>query len=149
MTAVTELALAADLSELTRLADAIETFCDAHALPPAVSYQISLAADELITNVISYGFPDGATGLPITVRLAAGEGDSASVTVVIVDDGPAFDPFAEAPPPVLEGDIEDRPIGGLGVHLVRSMMDQVHYARIDGRNVVTLRKQIPAGMADD
>ena len=59
--------------------------------------------------------------------------------------GQAFPP----PPPVLEGDIEDRPIGGLGVHLVRSMMDQVDYARIDGRNVVTLRKQIPAGIADD
>lgn len=144
MTAATQMALAADLSELTRLADRIEEFCAANEVPPAVAYQLTLAADELITNVISYGFPDGAPGLPISVSLSAGAPGRAEVSVVISDDGPAFDPFAEAPPPVLEGDIDDRPIGGLGVHLVRTMMDDVSYAREAGRNVVTLRKRITA-----
>ncbi len=60
---------------------------------------------------------------------------------MIEDDGIAFDPLI-APPPDLDSDIEDRPIGGLGVYLVKEMMDEVEYARADGRNRVTLVKNV-------
>lgn len=129
--------LANDLAEIPRLAEAVEAFFDERGLPPKLAFEFNLALDELLTNVISYAFPAGGDHR-ITVRVAiAGDG---RVTAELEDDGAPFDPFAEAPPPVLDGDLEDRPIGGLGVHFVRTMMDAVQYERRGGRNRVTLAK---------
>ncbi len=70
------------------------------------------------------------------------------ITVEIEDDGRAFDPF-DAPPPDLTSSIEERAIGGLGVHLVRSLTDDASYERRDGRNIVTLRKRAAAKEAKE
>lgn len=137
MTASLDLRLANDLAEIPRLAEAVEAFFEEHGLPPKLAFNFNLALDELLTNVISYAFEPG-TAHEIAVRLAVAGGQ---VTAELEDDGPAFDPLTQAPAPVLDGDLDDRPVGGLGIHFVKTMMDSVRYERRDGRNRLTLSKR--------
>lgn len=138
MTDALDLRLRNDLEEIPRLAETIEEFFDGHGLPPTLAFNFNLALDELLTNVISYAFEPGSEH-EIAVRVTV---DGAMlVTAAIEDDGPAFDPFTDARPPVLDGGVDDRPIGGLGIHFVKSMMDDVRYERRDDRNHVVLIKR--------
>ncbi|HYE48678.1 MAG TPA: ATP-binding protein [Azospirillaceae bacterium] len=130
--------LARDLSEIHRLAEAVEGWCDAEGVPMDAAMQLNLALDELITNTISYGY-DGAPDKPhIAVRL---DREADWLTVVLEDDARPFDPLSR-PPPDTEAALEDREIGGLGIHFVRSFMDEVAYRRDGDRNILTLRKKI-------
>lgn len=140
MTDRLDLRLANDLAEIPRLAEAVEAFFDARGLPAALAFNFNLALDELLTNVISYAFPAGGRH-EVAVRMAV---EGGLVTAEVIDDGLPFDPLTEAKPPVLEGDIDDRPIGGLGIHFVRTMMDSVRYERRDDRNHLTLVKRAAA-----
>jgi anti-sigma regulatory factor (Ser/Thr protein kinase) len=129
-----------DLAELSRVAESVEEFCANQAIPAACAFKLNVALEELLTNTISYGYGDeGRHEIAIDI---AREGEM--IVTELSDDGRAFDPL-NAPPPDLDSTIEDRRIGGLGVHLVKTMMDDVTYAYRDGRNHVTLRKKI----ADD
>lgn len=131
------LTAANDLAEIRRVIAALETFGEDHALPPRVVTHMSLALDELMTNIITYGFDTpGPHSITLTLDL-----DDDALTVELNDGGRPFNPL-QMPPPDLDLEIEDRPIGGLGIHLVRKMMDDVRYARTDGRNVLTLRKTV-------
>lgn len=75
----------------------------------------------------------------VKVSLAVSDGE---MVLGIEDDGPAFDPL-DAPEPDVEAALEDRPVGGLGIYLLREMMDRLEYARVDGRNCLTLHKRLP------
>lgn len=125
-----------DMGDLGRLPPQLEAFAEQAELPPDVAMHIDIVLDELLANTISYGYPDGRAGR-ISLRLQVGR----DVTIVIEDDGDAFDPLSAAPPD-LDSDLEHRQIGGLGVHFVRTMMDSVDYQRIDGVNRLTLTKQL-------
>jgi anti-sigma regulatory factor (Ser/Thr protein kinase) len=96
---------------------------------------VNLALDEIVTNVISYAYGD-ARQHEILVHLALERGELA---VCVVDDGRPFNPV-DAPPVDLDADMKDRPIGGLGIQIVRSVMDALDYRREDGRNILTMRK---------
>ena len=98
---------------------------------------MNLALDEVVTNVIRYAHDDGRQH-PIVVRLALEQG---VLTAQVEDDGRAFNPL-DAPVPDIGAGIDDRPIGGLGIHLVRSVMTSVEYRREDGRNVLTMKKRL-------
>ena len=118
------------------MAERIDEFCAAQGVSPAIAYAVNLSVDELLTNTISYGYEDGAAHrIDIAVRM-----DESVIVVEIADDAAPFDPF-EAERPDTGATIEDRPIGGLGVHLVREMMDGHRYCRRGGRNIVTLTKE--------
>jgi sigma-B regulation protein RsbU (phosphoserine phosphatase) len=96
-----------------------------------------MAFDELLTNVISYAYDDeGQHKIDIRVSLL-----NDAVVIVITDSGIPFNPF-QMKTPDTEASIDDRDIGGLGVHLVREMLDQVNYQRKVDQNVVTLVKGI-------
>jgi len=134
MTATLEVALAAHLEEIGRLAERVEAFGEENDLPMKVVFNLNLAFDELITNVISYGL-DANADAPIIVRLSLADG---ILVAEIEDAGRPFDPFEDAPDPDTESDVADRPIGGLGVHLVKTLIPQVGYRREGDRNRVTL-----------
>ena len=105
--------------------------------PPAADYLASLAIEELVTNCIKYGYDDSAEHIiEIELKLAAGE-----LVVTVTDDGHPFNPL-EVPEPDTGLPIEDRSIGGLGIHLLRKMADRMDYARADGKNQLTLRKSL-------
>ena len=129
------LTIANDLAEIGRIAPVIEDFCAEQGLGEGIAYAINLSLDELLTNTISYGFEDGGRHAIDIVLEAAGD----RATVTVRDDAVAFDP-TQAGDPDLDLDLDDRPIGGLGIHIVRAMMDEVRYERVDGHNQLILTK---------
>ncbi|MDX2171053.1 MAG: ATP-binding protein [Deltaproteobacteria bacterium] len=142
-----EITLRTDLNELATLAAFVEQFAADAALPPAVAFQLNLVLDELVTNAIEYGHPAGGgsdAGAGIYLRLER-LGDL--LEVHLVDGGIAFDPRTRADPD-LTAPIEERQIGGLGIHLVRHYVDDVDYTREGGRNHVRLRKRLTARRDD-
>ena len=137
MTASLSVTLVNDQSEVERLSRLVEAFGKAEGLPPDSILTVNLALDEVITNIIRYAHDDGRQH-PIVVQLALEPG---VLTAQVVDDGRAFNPL-DAPVPDLNASIEERPIGGLGIHLVRTMMNSVEYRRQNGRNVLILKKML-------
>ena len=125
----------ATLDELQGLQAKVAEFGTAEDWPPAFAYQVELVIEELCVNVVNYG-GDGRHSIELSMQ-----SDPTELTIDIVDDGHAFDPFSEAPAPDLQSDVEHRPIGGLGVHFVKTMMDEAHYKRESDRNHVTLVKR--------
>jgi anti-sigma regulatory factor (Ser/Thr protein kinase) len=124
------------LAEIGRAAELIEVFGAAHGLSPDVVFKLNLALDEVMTNIISHAYDDEAEH-QIAIGVAL---DGEGVSVRVEDDGRAFNPL-DAPRPDLGLDLADRPIGGLGVHIVRSVMDALEYRREDARNILIMRKR--------
>jgi anti-sigma regulatory factor (Ser/Thr protein kinase) len=122
--------------EVTRTARLIEAFGTAHGLSAELVFQLNLAVDEVVTNVIRYAWDDEAEH-QVRIRVSL---DDDTVSVRVEDDGRAFNPL-DAPKPDLGLGIDERPIGGLGVHIVRSLMDALEYHREDGRNIFIMRKR--------
>lgn len=129
-----DLSLPNKLSEMEKLVAALDYFIEASAIPAKPAYRLHLAVDEFVNNAVDYGYGDGRAG-EVRVHLRH-TGDALELT--LSDDGDAFDPF-HAPPPDLSGTVEERRIGGLGVHLVRTLADSFGYERANGRNIVSLR----------
>jgi len=131
--------LAVKMTELDRLAEAVERFCEDNDVPPKAAMQLNLVLEELFTNTVSHGY-DGhvSDGLPIRVAL---EREGGSVLVDVSDGGSAFDPIG-ASEPDLDLDVEDRPIGGLGLHFLRTMMTDLRYSREGERNRLTFSKAL-------
>ena len=129
--------LANRLEEIERLAGVIEAFCAQHQLPDAIAFAFNLSLDEVVTNIISYAFTDVQEhAIDVRLRLDAGV-----LHAEVSDDGRPFNPI-EVPAPDLDAPIEERRIGGLGIHIVREMMDTLGYAREGGRNVLRLSKRV-------
>jgi len=101
--------------------------------------QIALASEEIFVNVIHYAYPDADGDIEIGVRDPAGE---AGIEIMIRDRGVAFDPL-ERETPDISAPVAERPIGGLGIFMVRQIMDSVGYERRDGENVFTMTKRLP------
>jgi len=126
-----------DVAEISGVAEQIDSFCEEHGASEETAHALNLSIDELLTNAISYGYGDDATHeIEVAVRMEEG-----TIIVEIFDDAKPFDPFKEAKIPDTSLGIEDRPIGGLGVFLVREMMDSFGYRREGGRNIVTICKK--------
>jgi anti-sigma regulatory factor (Ser/Thr protein kinase) len=138
VTASLSVTLVNDQSEVERLSRLVEAFGEAEGVSADSIFSVNLALDEVITNIIRYAHDDGGRQHPIVVRLALEPG---VLTAQVEDDGRAFNPL-EAPPPDLNASIEERPIGGLGIHLVRTMMNSVEYRRENGRNVLIMKKML-------
>ena len=133
--ATLELSLKNDLSELAVAAERIDGFCAANDLPSGVAFAVKLSVDELLSNTIGYGYADGgAHRIDMTIRLEGGV-----LAIELADDARPYDPTV-VPSPDIDAPIEERPIGGLGIHIVRETMDGFSYRRAEGRNIVTLTK---------
>ncbi|HBK54643.1 ATP-binding protein [Syntrophomonas wolfei] len=132
-----EFRLKNELEEIRLLAEAIELWGEENGIPGKTLFQLNLALDELLTNTITYGYPEGGEH-EIMLRLIP-EGEK-ELLIEIRDDGLAFNPL-EVKAPDLKQDIEERPIGGLGIHLVRQMLDELEYRRENGQNILLMRKK--------
>jgi len=125
------------LGEISRVVGSLEQLAAAQGVPASSIWPVSVALDEVLSNIINYGYADrGEHRIDVRIALEGGQ-----VAVEIEDDGAAFDPLA-APPPVLDGDVTTRPIGKLGIHIVRSLMNEVSYARVGGRNRLLLKRRL-------
>ena len=120
--------------ELDRITSAIEEFGEASGWAPDLVYKINLVLEELTLNIMNYGYTDEDIHY---IDVSVNTGD-AEVTIEIVDDGRPFNPVVDAPLPDLDGPMMDRRIGGWGVHIVRTIMDDVSYVRDDNKNRMKL-----------
>ncbi|KAF5087654.1 Serine-protein kinase RsbW [anaerobic digester metagenome] len=131
-----ELTVRAELGALTAIADFLAKTLA--GCGDELVFAIQLAVDEACSNIVLYGYP----GEPGSITIAC-TADDDTVRVTITDDGVPFDPLT-APPPPLDVPVEERPIGGLGIHFIRTVTDSVAYAREGERNVLSMEKKRPA-----
>lgn len=125
------------LTEVPRAVARVEVFCASHSVPARIVHRFTLVLDEVLTNVITHAFPDGcAHEIAVQVDCRGG-----ALTAAVRDDGAPFDPLSQ-PPPDVRAPVEDRKVGGLGIHLVRSLMDDVAYRREGGRNCLAFRTRV-------
>jgi len=103
-------------------------------VPEKTVLELELAVDEAVTNIMLHGYSSSEGRIWISCGVEGGR-----VRVRIEDEAPPFDP-TEAAEPDLEGDADERPIGGLGIHLIRRMTDELRYERAGGRNILVLGK---------
>lgn len=123
--------------ERENLVRGLEDFCREQHVPPEVRNAADVALEEHVTNVLTYGYE---AGVPHRVVVAL-KVDANCLCVEVADDGKPCDPLA-TPPVDTSVPLAEKPIGGLGVHLMRAFMDELSYAREAGRNVLRMRKQI-------
>ena len=131
------LELDAEIESLATADKAVGDFAESMSWPDEATFKVKLVLEEILMNVISYG-GDSSHKPRITLHLSQ---QNDLLSMEISDDGIAYDPLT-APPPDLESDLDDRPIGGLGVHLVRELMDSVSYRFKDGRNHLRVTKAL-------
>jgi anti-sigma regulatory factor (Ser/Thr protein kinase) len=118
-------------------AEKAEAWLEAYDPSPKALYLVPLAIEEIVTNCIHYGYDDaGEHTIVITLSVA-----DQTLTMTVVDDGHEFDPLAQKTPN-LAAPAEDRSIGGLGIHLLRNLSDEIVYERRDGTNRLTLTKRL-------
>ncbi len=121
------------VAELQYIHEAIEEFGRQEEWDARLAFRVQLVIEEMVINVINYGHEDGSHEIEITM-----DSEPELLRIEITDDGKPFDPLEDAPEPDLEGSIEDRRVGGLGVYLVRTMMDDLSYQREQGKNHLVL-----------
>ena len=126
-----------DAAHLPALTQFLNDFWLETELPAPLSAPFELALEEIFLNVVMHGSPQGSRPW-VQVSLALAEG---GLTMTVEDDGPGFDPLSLPPPDVTAG-LNERPVGGLGIFLVRQLMDEVTYCRIGERNQLRMTKRI-------
>lgn len=126
-----------DVRQIPQLADFVETIAQESNLDQALAMTLNLALEEAVTNVIMYAYPKGSQGLVDLEAIVRKD----SLVFILSDSGKPFDPTA-APKADISLDVEERPIGGLGIYMVMNIMDSVAYRRENGRNILTMTKKI-------
>ena len=126
-----------DIEQVPELAVFIDAVCEELGLDPSLTMSLNLALEEAVVNSMNYAYPAGTKG-NITVEAQANE---ERLRFTISDEGMPFDPTAASEVDT-ELSAEERPIGGLGIYLFRQIMDSINYERVDGRNILTLRKKL-------
>lgn len=131
------LTLTNDVQQVPKLAEFMDAVCEAMGFDEVTTMQMNLAIEEAVVNVMNYAYPEGTTG-SVNIEVQAND---VRLKFVISDSGKHFDPTSVA---TVDTSLsaEDRSIGGLGIFLVRQLMDSVNYERIGGFNVLTLRKKL-------
>ena len=132
-----ELKLKNQVDELQRLNLFIEEICDELSLDMGLRLDLNLVLEEVVSNVIFYAYPEGTTA---DIELLA-ESDGKELTFVLSDQGKHFDPTAKED---LDTDVNpmNRELGGMGIYIVKNIMNEVIYQRLEGRNLLTMRKEI-------
>ena len=125
------------LEQLDTVVQTIEMLAEEWDLPLSLSMNLNLVLEELVTNIIFYGYDDKDEHL-IHITLA---NESGTIRIRIEDDAREFNPLLQDEPNV-DGALEERKIGGLGIFFVRKIMDEVTYERSGNKNILTLTKAL-------
>ena len=135
-------AVPADAAQLSVLTEFLREFGSAAGLAPTQVGTLELALEEIFLNIVLHGSePGSAPQVEVSLEL-----ETDAVTMTVDDDGPQFDPLS-LPPPDVTATLADRRVGGLGVFLVRELMDTVSYARVAGRNQLRMSKRLEGSSA--
>ena len=129
--------LANDISEIARLNEFVEEIGNEFSLSPEVVFNLTLVLEEAVVNIINYAYPkEDHESIYLSAKL-----HNDSIILVLTDTGKEFDPTM-APEADITLSADERPIGGLGIFLIRQILNEVKYERIDGKNVLTLEKKL-------
>ena len=129
--------LANDISEIAKLNEFVEEIGTDFSLSPEVVFNLNLVLEEAVVNIINYAYPkEEHETIYLSAMLRNG-----SIILVLTDTGKEFDPTM-APDVDITLSAEEREIGGLGIFLIRQIMNEVKYERIDGKNILTLEKKL-------
>ena len=131
------LTLSNNIEEIPLLAEFVESICEQAGLDMGITMNVNLAMEEAVVNVMNYAYPLGTQGKIVIEAMA----DDQRVKFVIVDQGAPFDPTTKEDVDTTLS-IDDRPTGGLGIHLIRQIMDTINYERKGKNNVLTLCKKL-------
>lgn len=131
-----ELSLEAKVEHLDQVLAFVDEQLEAHGCPVKTQMQIDVAVEELFVNIAHYAYAP-ASG-PATIRMEA-EDEPPAVSITFIDRGVPYDPLSK-PDPDVSLPAEERPIGGLGIYMVKKSMDNVDYAYRDGQNILRIRK---------
>ena len=126
-----------NLQEIDRMTKELEIYCDKEDLPSKIKHNLTLVLEELVTNIISYGYKDEKEHI-ISISFKK---DKDTLIVEVEDDGIAFDPL-KAKPPAMDRDIDEMEPGGLGIHLVKKLTDEIEYRRKNNRNFLTFKMKL-------
>jgi serine/threonine-protein kinase RsbW len=121
--------------------DALESLWAAQGVSPAVTWPVEVSLDEVLANVVRHGLDGRGDAARVELEIRLDAGDPPRCELRVEDDGPEFDPLGKAAPDTALG-LDERPIGGLGIELVRRLMDEVHYERRDGRNRLRFARRL-------
>lgn len=126
------------LEQIAKLEGFVEDVCQDVEAPPTLSFELNLALEEAVANVINYAYPKDELH---TLQLTAEQlGDQ--LVFEIIDSGKPFNPLTDAKEPDVTLSAEERPIGGLGIFLMRQLMHHLAYKRENGFNILTLSKKL-------
>lgn len=126
-----------NVQEASLLAPFIETIATENGLDHSLTMELNLAVEEAVVNVMEYAYPQGETG-EVTIEVSLADD---LLDINIIDSGAPFDPTQKSDPDT-SLPVEERSIGGLGIFLVRQVMDTVFYRRDNGKNILTFTKNI-------
>jgi len=133
-----QFALRNDIEEVTHFTASVEAFGESLQLPGDATFNLTLALEELVVNVIKHGFEAG-TDHEIIVRLRV---ENDEVIAEVEDDGRPFNPITDTREYRLREVVHTQPVGGLGIHLVKNLMDGLDYERRGNTNFVRVRKKL-------
>src|SRR5262245_27795618 len=125
-----------NLAEIEPLTESIVSYCRDNGIDEGVCYAVRLALEEAISNTIKYGYEDHQVH---SIQVRAGF-ENGKLFLEIEDDANEFNPL-EVPTPDLSLPVEKKPIGRLGIYLMRSVMDQVDYERAGTKNILRMKKK--------
>ncbi len=134
---LTRLVLPAEIASLRAFTEFVRRGAQAAALPEREQGHLDLVLEEILVNVMSYAYPDGVRG---TIEVSYTVEGPGNMFVQVSDGGRAFDPLAKDPPD-LRLSLAERPIGGLGIFLVKQITQSLHYSRVEDRNVLSFQLQ--------
>ena len=126
-----------DISEISKLTEFVEELGNEFSLTPDVVFKLNLVLEEAVVNVINYAYPKEEHQF-IYLSATLHEG---SIVLILTDTGKEFNPTM-APDVDITLSADEREIGGLGIFLIRQIMNEVKYERIDGKNILTLEKKL-------
>ena len=137
LSASKEFVIQNDLQQLDSLMEQVLGFCMQIGVSENILFDIRLAIEEAVTNTIRHGYDDRHTH---TIRLTT-ELRNGNLILQVEDDAKAFNPL-KAPDPDLNLPIEKKQPGGLGIYLIKKVMDDVEYERVDGKNILRMKKML-------
>lgn len=132
-----ELKLKNRMEELERVNQFVEEIVDELGLDMEMQMNLNLVIEEMVVNVISYAYPEGKTA---EIGLLA-ESDGKELTFVLSDKGVAFDPTKKESAD-MDVNPAERDLGGMGIYIVKNIMNEVSYQRLEGKNLLTMKKEI-------
>ncbi|MDA3890788.1 MAG: ATP-binding protein [Salinivirgaceae bacterium] len=130
--------IANQLSEIRNIVNILDDLAIEWGMSKKLKNQLNLVVEEVVSNIMKYAYPDENNHL-ITLEFC-NEGNY--IEIKVVDDGKTFNFLEAKTQPDIEASVDDRKVGGLGIHLINSIMDSVDYKRIDNKNVLILTKNI-------